>query len=93
MSFEFCDECDNTAMCALLGKCRKKMNEDKEVLSLTVNGLTLDEIKALLRRVREFERGDPGRAIFCFLGGTEKKSKEELVKIMQEIFPHTGLAG
>lgn len=56
-------------------------------LTLIVSGLTVEEIKQILKHVREIEQTNPQRLIFCEVKGMEHKSFEEALKIMQEIFP------
>lgn len=62
-------------------------------LSLVIRNLTLEEIKELLKHVREIERREPDRTIFCYVRGLEEKSAEEVEKILREIFPKLGFAG
>ena len=62
-------------------------------LSLVISNLTLEEIKQLLKHVRELEETEPGKLIFCQIKGLEGKSKEEAIKILLEIFPKRHVAG
>jgi len=69
------------------------MSESEKSLSLTISNLTLEEVKELLKHVRRIEQRGPDRTILCYIGGLEKRSAEEAKKILQEIFPHIGVAG
>jgi len=63
-------------------------------LTLLVKGLTLEEIKEVLIKVREIEqRHTEDSIIFVWLEGMEDLSKEEALKIMKEIFPKIPISG
>ena len=63
-------------------------------LTLLVKGLTLEEIKEVLIKVREIEqRHTEDSIIFVWLEGMEDLSKEEALKIMKEIFPKRPISG
>ena len=63
------------------------------ILRLIIAGLDLDEIKELLRHLREFEEKNPSRLIACIVQGLEEKSVEEAKKVLREIFPTAGVGG
>lgn len=54
------------------------------MLRLIIAGLDLDEIKELLRHLREFEEKNPSRLIACIVQGLEEKSVEEAKKVLHE---------
>lgn len=62
-------------------------------LELTIRNLSLEEIKELLRHVRRIEQRDPSRFIFCLIEGLEDKTPEEIMKILEEVFPRVEVAG
>jgi len=62
-------------------------------LALTIRNLTLEEIKELMRHVRRIEQENPDRLIFCWIEGLEDKTKEEVMKILLEIFPRAEVRG
>ena len=62
-------------------------------LALTIRNLSLEEIKELMRHVRRIDQEDPDRLIFCWIGGLEDKPKEEVLKILLEIYPRVEVGG
>ena len=62
---------------------------------LVIKGLTLEEIKEVLSKVREIEQRHPEeeRIIFASLMGLEHEPKEEVSRILKEIFPERPTAG
>ena len=62
---------------------------------LVIKGLTLEEIKEVLIKVREIEQrqSEEGRIIFASLMGLEHEPKEEVSRILKEIFPERPTAG
>jgi len=61
--------------------------------TLVIKGLTLEEIKETLVKVREIEQRHPEGTIFAFLEGMEDLSEEEVVRIIKEIFPKSPISG
>lgn len=61
--------------------------------TLVIKGLTLEEIKETLIKIREIEQKHPEGTIFAFLEGTEDLSEEEAVRIIKEIFPKSPISG
>lgn len=66
--------------------------EKNKPLSLVVQGLTLEEIKEVLKLVREIEQRYPSMPILCSISGLEGKSIGEAQEILREIFPQRGVA-
>jgi len=61
--------------------------------TLVIKGLTLEEIKETLVKIREIEQRHPEGTIFAFLEGTEDLSEEETIRIIKEIFPKSPTSG
>lgn len=68
------------------------MAKTEKILSLVIQGLTLDEIEELLRLVREIEQRDPTKMILCSIAGLKGTSMEEAKQMFREIFPQRGVA-
>ena len=61
------------------------MSIDK--LTLILNGLTIQEIREVLAKVREIEQRHPEDLIFVYIRGLEDKSVEETLQILKKVFP------
>lgn len=61
-------------------------------LILVIEGLTLEEIKEVLVKVREIEQKHEG-TVFVWVKGLKDLSKEEVIKIMKEIYPERPISG
>ena len=62
-------------------------------LTVIISGLTLQEIKEVVVKVREIEQRHPEDMIFIYLRGLEDKSVEETLQILKEVFPKRRYAG
>jgi hypothetical protein len=60
-----------------------QINEDV----LTLEKLTLIEIKEVMLKIREIEQRNPKRMIFCEIKGVENKTLAEATAMMKKIFP------
>ena len=56
-------------------------------LALTINGLTVQEAKEIMVKVREIEQRHPQDLILATVKGLEDLSVEEATNILKEIFP------
>ncbi len=64
------------------------MAEQEPILGLILSNLTLDEVKKLLKHLRDLETKNPQRTYFVQVTGLGKISLPEALRIMQEIFPY-----
>ena len=61
-------------------------------IKLRINDISVDDARRIMETVREIEREDPDRNIFCQIQGLEKTSLEEATLIMKKVFPDRKLA-
>lgn len=61
-------------------------------LGLIIQCLTVEDVKEILRLLREMGQKDPTRVILCCMTGLEGKSLEEAKKTMLDVLPKTGVA-
>lgn len=64
-----------------------RMNLSTDKHTLVIKGLTTQEVKEVLAKVREIERGHPDDLIFAHIGGVEDKPVEEALQVLREVFP------
>lgn len=67
--------------------------ERERNLTLVIEGLTLEEIKEVLIKVREIEQKHSEGTVFVWLKGMEDLPKEEALRIITEIFPKRPISG
>lgn len=61
-------------------------------IKLLINNIRVEDARRIMETVREIEREDPDRNIFCQIRGLEKTPLEEATLIMKKVFPGRRLA-
>lgn len=58
-----------------------------EKIGLLINGLSVDEAKEIMVKVREIEQKQPDRLFLTQIKGLEHKSTKEVAEVIMKIFP------
>jgi hypothetical protein len=61
----------------------------KDIVDLKICGLTIDEVKEILLKIREIEQRDPSRLLSAMIYGLENKPLKEADEIVRNIFPRS----
>lgn len=61
-------------------------------LDVIIRGLTVEEIKELMEKLREIEQRHPEETIAVLIEGFEEKPADEALKLILNVFPSKGVA-
>lgn len=56
-------------------------------LTLTINGLTVEDAKKVMKLLREIEQKNPDKTIFVKVNGLQGYKIKDTLKILKDIFP------